>query len=369
MLLLLDSDPSSQALLARQALALLIALVVIGGLLVACSALLLALRRARRRLRGKPRTPSIYVDAWAESANRLDPDAPASPDPSEPKTRSMMLDEPDAHAESGPRNDPRPDPKTDGGQLPIPPSRPVVVITGGARRVGLAIANTMARAGCDLILTYNTSEAEAEQAAAVLRGFGVEVILEQADLSDTIEVERLGRRIASSARRVDVLIHNASVYEPTPLREVTAEIAMRQYTVNALAPLLLTKNLFPLLSRSTLPGGGSVVAMADMHAMGRPRTDFSAYSMSKAALIEMIRCLARDMAPKVRVNGIAPGVVAFPESGHESTPELQAKYLSRVPLGRSGTPGDAAEVVRWLALEAHYITGEVVRVDGGRWLA
>jgi pteridine reductase len=277
----------------------------------------------------------------------------------------MMPDEPVSHSETTPRTDP----KTDGGQLPIPPGRPVVVITGGARRVGLAIANTMARAGCDLILTYNTSEAEAEQAAAVLRGFGVEVILEQADLSDTIEVERLGRRIASAARRVDVLSHNASVYEPTPLREVTAEIALRQYTVNALAPLLLTKNLFPLLSRSTLPGGGSVVAMADMHAMGRPRTDFSAYSMSKAALIEMIRCLARDMAPKVRVNGIAPGVVAFPESGHESTPELQAKYLSRVPLGRSGTPGDAAEVVRWLALEAHYITGEVVRVDGGRWLA
>jgi pteridine reductase len=109
--------------------------------------------------------------------------------------------------------------------------------------------------------------------------------------------------------------------------------------------------------------------MCDMHALGRPRKGFAAYSMSKAALIEMVRCLARDLAPRVRVNGVAPGVVAFPESGYESTPDLQAKYLSRVPLDRSGTPEDAAEAVRWLALDARYTTGEIVRVDGGRWLA
>lgn len=355
-LLAIQPDPT-QTQLARQALALLIALAVIGGLLVACTALLLALRRARRRQR-RAAKPSVYRDAWSEAGARLDPDSESGIDPSEPKTRSI-----------GPEDVAGVEPVEQEGEQGEGNGRPLVVITGGARRVGLAIAHTFARAGCDLTLTYNSSGDEAEQAAAVLRGFGVEVSLEQADLSDVIEVERLGRRIAASARRVDVLIHNASVYEASPVREITAEFALRQYQVNALSPLLLTRTLFPLMARSRLPGGGAVVAMADMHAMGRPRKDFSAYSMSKAALIEMVRCLARDLAPRVRVNAVAPGVVAFPESGHESTPDLQQKYLSRVPLGRSGTPGDAAEAVRWLALEAHYITGEVVRVDGGRWLA
>jgi pteridine reductase len=102
--------------------------------------------------------------------------------------------------------------------------------------------------------------------------------------------------------------------------------------------------------------------------MGRPRKDFAAYAMSKAALVEMVHCLARDLAPQVRVNAIAPGVIAWPEAGYESDPIDQAKYVRRIPLGRAGTPEDAAKVVRWLAFEATYITGEVIRVDGGRWL-
>jgi pteridine reductase len=108
--------------------------------------------------------------------------------------------------------------------------------------------------------------------------------------------------------------------------------------------------------------------MCDIHASERPRKNFAAYSMSKAALEQMVRVLALELAPKVRVNGVAPGVVAFPDSGAESDPEMQARYLKRVPLARSGTPEEAAEAVRWLALDATYTTGEVVRVDGGRWL-
>ena len=91
--------------------------------------------------------------------------------------------------------------------------------------------------------------------------------------------------------------------------------------------------------------------------------------MSKAAIVEMVRSLARELAPQVRVNGVAPGVVAFPESGPDADEKAQQAYLRRVPLGRSGTPEDAAEMVRWLALDATYVTGEVIRLDGGRWLA
>lgn len=246
--------------------------------------------------------------------------------------------------------------------------RPVAVVTGGALRVGRAACLALARAGLDIAVTYRSSAAEAERLAEEVRALGAECSLHRADLAQPAEAASIGARLAALPR-VDVLVHNASIYGPSPLAAMTADFALEHYRVNALAPLLLTAALAGRLAQSTLPGGGAVVAMCDMHSLGRPRKDFAAYSMSKAALIEMVRCLARDLAPRVRVNGVAPGVVAFPDSGFESTPDLQARYLSRVPLDRSGTPEDAAEAVRWLALDARYTTGEIVRVDGGRWLA
>jgi pteridine reductase len=113
-----------------------------------------------------------------------------------------------------------------------------------------------------------------------------------------------------------------------------------------------------------------MVAMCDIHALGEhglPRShEYLAYAMSKAALAEMVRSLARELAPRVRVNAVAPGVAAWPESGRESDKAAQQAYLSKVPLARAGTPEECAEVVRWLALEATYLTGEIIRFDGGR---
>ena len=103
--------------------------------------------------------------------------------------------------------------------------------------------------------------------------------------------------------------------------------------------------------------------------MGRPRKDFAAYSMSKAALVEMVRSLARDLAPHARAVGVAPGVVAWPDEGHESDDEAQQAYLKRVPLDRPGTPEDAAAMICWLALDATYVTGQIIPLDGGRSLA
>ncbi|MEX2080885.1 MAG: SDR family oxidoreductase [Dehalococcoidia bacterium] len=248
-------------------------------------------------------------------------------------------------------------------------TRPVVLVTGGAKRVGRAIARAFARSGCDLVLTFNTSSDAADGTAKELSALGADVRLEHVNLEELTTVEFLGDRLARDLPRLDVLVHNASEYEPSPLSEVTGEDLLRNYRVNAAAPLLLSKTLAPLLAASVLPGGGAIVAMCDMHAMGRPRRDFAVYSMSKAALAEMVRSLARDLAPRIRVNGVAPGVVAFPDEGPESDPKMQQKYISHIPLARVGTPADAAEVVRWLALDAHYVTGEIVRVDGGRWLA
>jgi len=247
--------------------------------------------------------------------------------------------------------------------------RAVALVTGGAKRVGRAIALELARAGCDVVVTYRSSDQEASEVIDEIRGLGVRARAEQLDLNDLDGVESFGTRMARELPRLDVLVHNASIYKPVALEELGAAEAMRFYRVNAAAPLLLSGALAGLLDASEMEGGGAIVAMADMHVLGRPRKDFAAYAMSKAALVEMVRSLARDLAPRVRVNAIAPGVVAWPESGYESDEEMQEAYLRRVPLQRAGTPEDAARLARWLALEATYVTGEVVRLDGGRWLA
>lgn len=245
--------------------------------------------------------------------------------------------------------------------------RPLVLVTGGAKRVGRAIARRFAQADCDLIITYNSSGEEARSARDEFSEFGTETRIEQLELDDLEQFESFHDRLAID--RLDVLVHNASIYFPTPLDKTSPGGAEKLYRVNALAPLLLTKALAPALRRSRLDTGGSVVCMCDMHALGRPRRDFAAYAMSKAALVEMVRSLARDLAPDVRVNGIAPGVIEWPDEGYESDRETQEKYLSRVPLDRAGTPEDAADLARFLCLDAGYITGEIVRLDGGRWLA
>ncbi|MCC6229119.1 MAG: SDR family oxidoreductase [Phycisphaerales bacterium] len=240
------------------------------------------------------------------------------------------------------------------------------MVTGAARRVGLSIATAFARAGCDLVLTYHNSVEDAKLAADALASGGIAVRLVRLNLADIESVSAIGSLLASELPRLDVLVHNASVYEPTPLESLTPQRANEAFRVNALAPLILTQNLAPRLAQSTLDGGGSVVAMGDIHAMGLPRKNHAAYAMSKAALIEMVRSLARELAPHVRVNAVAPGVVAWPDHGPESDELRQRAYLQRVPLARAGQPEDAAEAVRWLALEAKYVTGQIIRVDGGR---
>ncbi|MBL8990190.1 MAG: SDR family oxidoreductase [Phycisphaerae bacterium] len=248
--------------------------------------------------------------------------------------------------------------------------RPIAIVTGASRtgRVGLAIAAELARAGCDLVLTARDAASVPKVGLPEALG-GVTVRWEAVDLDDPERAEELGKTLARQLPRCDVLVHNASVYEPTPLESLGVEDGLRHYRVNALSPLMLSAALAGALGRSAIPGGGAIVAMCDIHAMGelgQARRDFAAYGMSKAALLEMVMVLARALAPRVRVNAVAPGVVAFATSGHESDEAMQRAYLRRVPLERAGTPEDAARAVRWLALEAAYCTGQVVRVDGGR---
>lgn len=252
-------------------------------------------------------------------------------------------------------------------------SRPLALITGGAKRIGRAAALALAGAGCDVVVTYRGSKdgAEGTIAEAVARGAARGASRAIAvDLDDLDAVDQCASRLADELPRLDVLVLNASTYERTPLTTLSPDQLMDAFRVNAAGAALLAARLAPRLSASTLPGGGAIIAMCDIHALGEhglPRTrDFLAYAMSKAAIAEMVRSLARELAPRVRVNGVAPGVVAWPERGYESDAAAQQLYLAKVPLGRAGTPEDAAELIRWLALDATYITGEIIRLDGGR---
>jgi pteridine reductase len=249
-------------------------------------------------------------------------------------------------------------------------SRPIAMVTGAARagRVGLASATALARSGCDILITYNHSRSEAESAVASLQSLGAAARADHIDLSDLPATESWSSQLATKLPRLDILVHNASTYAPTPLAELTIESLLRNYNVHLAAPALLTKHLTPLLARSPLPGAGSIVCMCDIHALGRPRKDYLAYNTSKAALAQLVTTLARELAPRIRVNGVAPGAVAFADQGPDADPQMQQQYLSRVPLARSGTPAEAAEAVRWLSLDATYTTGEIIRVDGGRWI-
>lgn len=335
----------------------LIEVVVVALALVLVLVSLLVVLAVLRRTRPpgsvlKSPTRTSARDAWAEAGKRA-----------EPETKRFVVDEHGQIIEA----------PSDGTPLPVRNAqntpdgrRPVAVVTGGSKRVGLAIATALARAGCDLVITYLHSADDAAHAADELCQLGVAVRTVRVDLGDPAETDRVGGELAGELKRVDVLVHNASVYEKTPLEAMEAPDAERAWRVNALAPLLLTRRLAPRLKESPLPAGGSVVAMLDIHALGLSRAGYSAYAMSKAALAEMVRSLARELAPDVRVNGVAPGVVSWPETGPESRERFQAEYLARVPLGRAGEPEEAAEAVRWLALDAAYVTGQIIRVDGGR---
>ncbi|MFO0828807.1 MAG: SDR family oxidoreductase [Phycisphaerales bacterium] len=246
--------------------------------------------------------------------------------------------------------------------------RPRIVVTGAAKRVGRALALEFAAAGCDLDLTYRSSEADvartADDARARARAAGHEigVATHRLELGDPPAVEAFGKSLAASrGGRIAGLVHNASSYGPTPFGGVTPEAAMAHFRVNALAPLLLTQALAPALRAAR----GAVVLFSDIHVLGRPRPRYVAYSMSKAALTDLCSTLAIELAPEVRVNAIAPGVVAWPADAPRDEIE---RYESRIPLARPGTPDDAARCARWLVFDATYVTGETIRLDGGRWL-
>lgn len=244
--------------------------------------------------------------------------------------------------------------------------RPRTLVTGAARRVGLAVACEFARRGHDLVMLVRALDARAEEAADAVRaasGGAATVEIRACDLDDSEAVSSLGASLMDGP--IDALVHCAARYESQPIGQIDPGTALSHYRVNALAPLMLAQALRGALTSSVLPGGGAIVLFSDMHTQGRFYRGHASYFASKGAVDALVGALAVELAPKVRVNGIAPGVVAWPVDADEG---FKARYLARTPLGRAGTPAEAAACAAWLAIDAHFVNGEIIRLDGGRWL-
>ena len=239
---------------------------------------------------------------------------------------------------------------------------PVALITGAAKRVGARIARRLHHAGYDLALHHRGSPAEMSALVAELEAArpGSTLVL-QAELADTDTPARLVDATLARFGRLDALVNNASAFQPTPVGGTTPADWDRLFASNARAPFFLAQAAAPALREAR----GAVVNLADIHGE-RPLRRHTLYSMAKAALIMLTQSLAVELGPDVRVNAVAPGAVLWPESGkaeHE-----KAATLAATALQRAGDPDDVAEAVRWLLQDAHYTTGQVLRVDGGRSL-
>lgn len=237
----------------------------------------------------------------------------------------------------------------------------VALITGGARRVGRAVALHLAHHGYDIAITYATSDAEAGIYADEMKTLGRRCLTVRADLTDLpAATDQIAAEVGSTFGRLDVLVHNASLYEPSGLNQIDLAQMRRFWSVHLEAPLLLTRALAPLLRAS----GGTVVMMTDA-ATGRPTPAMMAYFASKAGLENLTKSLARELGPEVTVNAVAPGVVEWAQA----TPQdVRDAYLRRLPLGRIGSPQDVARLVHFLATGGGYLTGQTFRLDGGRSL-
>ncbi|MBL7250392.1 pteridine reductase [Alloalcanivorax marinus] len=238
---------------------------------------------------------------------------------------------------------------------------PIALVTGGARRIGARIAHTLHERGCRVLIHYRHSEADAMALADRLNGLRPDSAATlRADLNDPDAVRDLAARALDHFGGMDLLVNNASSFYPTPLADAGDDDWDALMHSNLRAPFLLSQGLAEALTRD---GGGAIVNIIDVYAE-KPLAAHPLYCMAKAGLAMMTKSLARELGPAVRVNGVSPGPILWPEQGGED----QAAILGATALKRAGDPDDIASTVAWLALDAPYVTGQILAVDGGRSL-
>ena len=235
-----------------------------------------------------------------------------------------------------------------------------VLITGGARRVGAEIARTLHAAGANILIHYRSSAAAALALADQFnRARAHSAAAHPAQLSAAQAPEKLVAATLLEFGRLDILINNASSFYPTPVGQITLEQWDDLIGSNLKAPLFLSQAAAPSLAKQR----GLIINMIDIHALS-PLKAHPVYSTAKAGLAMLTRALARELGPDIRVNGIAPGPVLWPE-GHMDD-ELKREIIDKTALKRHGTPQDVARTALFLAKDAPYITGQIIAVDGGR---
>ena len=234
------------------------------------------------------------------------------------------------------------------------------LVTGAARRVGATIAHALHASGASVVLHYRSS---AEEAAALAQQLNDArpgtATLAQCDLLDGTAVTELAHTAARAFGGLDILVNNASSFYPTPLGDIDEDDWNDLIGTNLKAPLFLAQAAAPALRAR----GGLIVNLADIHGM-RPLRRHPVYCVAKAGLIMLTKSLARELAPQVRVNAIAPGPVMWPEGGVDAT--LRDEIIERTALKRIGSPEDVARAVLFFASRAPFVTGQVLAVDGGR---
>jgi pteridine reductase len=245
----------------------------------------------------------------------------------------------------------------------LPLSGKTALITGAARRIGAALAKTLHGAGMNILLHYRSSGAEAKRLCDGLnrRREGSAVMM-AAELLDKREIDALIEEAAGTWKRLDVLINNASSFYNSPLGEISLEQWDELVGTNLKAPLFLSQAAAPYLRTQK----GCIVNIVDIHA-DRPLKNYTLYSVAKAGLVMLTKSLARELAPEVRSNGIAPGAILWPEVDDYAS--VQQEIIERTALKRQGNPDDIARAALFLVRDAAYITGQIITVDGGRTLS
>ncbi len=236
----------------------------------------------------------------------------------------------------------------------------VVLVTGAARRIGAAIVTRLHENGARVAIHYRSSANEADSLATRLNNERADSAATfQADLLDMKQLPQLISGVMDWAGRLDCLVNNASTFYPTPVGSITEAQWDDQVGSNLKAPLFLAQAAVPHLRQH----GGTIVNIVDIHAQ-RPLRNHAVYGPAKAGLAMLTRSLAKDLAPGIRVNGVSPGAILWPEDGMSDA--AQQTILRQVPLQRPGDPDDIAGCVLYLMRDATYVTGQIIVVDGGR---
>ena len=237
----------------------------------------------------------------------------------------------------------------------------IALITGAARRIGADIARTLHDAGYGIVSHYHQSEEDAANLTKTLNKHRPDSAwMIKADFQSISDVNSLIKQTLDVTNRLDVLVNNASEFYSTPMNTTTEQQWDEMMNCNLKAPFFLSQAAKPALEKTM----GCIVNIVDIYAKSS-LIDFPVYSISKSGLYGLTQSLAKEMAPVIRVNGVSPGVILWPEN---EVNNQQEEIIKLIPLQRKGSPEDVANAVLFLVRDAHYITGEVITVDGGKGL-